>query len=109
MIQLAASLKSVTTIADEMKRSPESIAKMAARLGISLKPDRTSSSKPVLRPWTAEEQKKLHDLLRAGKDPGEIAAALRRTRHAVYVRLRRLNVRPTRSWRPVELGLKVKK
>jgi hypothetical protein len=70
-------------IANEMKRPPESIAKMATRLGISLKPGRMSPSAPVLRPWTANEQKNLDDLLRAGKDAGEIAAALRRTRHAV--------------------------
>jgi hypothetical protein len=63
-----------------------------------------SPSKPALRPWTADEQEKLDDLLRAGKDAGEIAAALRRTRQAIYIRLRRLDVKRMRSWRLVDRG-----
>ena len=37
LIQLAASLKSVEAIADQMKRTPERVAQMANRLGVSLK------------------------------------------------------------------------
>ena len=37
LIQLAASSKSLEAIADEMNRSPERIAQMVKRLGISLK------------------------------------------------------------------------
>ena len=83
---------------------------MALRLGISLKSatkpkaSQLSRSRPAQRPWTADEQEKLDDLLRAGKDAGEIAAALRRTRQAIYIRLRRLDVKPMRSWRLVDRG-----
>src|SRR4029077_16326703 len=90
LIQLAASPKSVDAIADEMNRPPETVVQMALRLGIFLKSAaqrkaiEMSPSRPV-RPWTAEEQEKLDDLVRAGKDAGEIATALRRTRQAVYV------------------------
>jgi hypothetical protein len=110
LIQLAASLKSVKAIADEMNRPPERVVQMAKRLGISLrsaakrKAGQVSPSTPTLRPWTADEQEKLDDLLRAGKDAGEIATALRRTRQAIYVRLRRLGVTPMRSWRLVDRG-----
>jgi hypothetical protein len=86
LIQLAASSKSVKAIADEMNRPPERVTQMALRLGISLKSatkpkaSQMSRSRPAQRPWTADEQEKFDDLLRAGKDAGEIAAALRRTR-----------------------------
>jgi hypothetical protein len=50
-------------------------------------------STPARRPWTADEQKKLDDLLRAGKDTGAIATALQRTRLAVYARLQRLGLK----------------
>jgi IS30 family transposase len=110
LIQLAASSKSVNAIADEMNRPPETVVQMALRLGIFLKSaaprkaNQMGPSKPALRPWTAEEQEKLDDLVRAGKDAGEIATALRRTRQAVYVRLRRRDVKPMRSWRLPERG-----
>jgi hypothetical protein len=110
LIQLAASSKSVKAIADEMNRPPERVTQMALRLGISLKSapkpkaSQMSPSRPAQRPWTADEQEKLDDLLRAGKDAGEIAAALRRTRQAIYIRLRRLDVKPMRSWRLVDRG-----
>jgi hypothetical protein len=110
LIQLAASSKSVKAIADEMNRPPERVTQMALRLGISLKSatkpkaSQMSRSRPAQRPWTADEQEKLDDLLRAGKDAGEIAAALRRTRQAIYIRLRRLDVKPMRSWRLVDRG-----
>jgi IS30 family transposase len=69
-----------------------------------------SPSSPARRPWTADEQKKFDDLLRAGKDAGEIATALRRTRQAIYARLQRLDVKRKRSSRRLaEIGLKVKK
>jgi hypothetical protein len=37
LIQLAASLKSLEAVADEMKRTPANVAQMAKRLGVSLK------------------------------------------------------------------------
>jgi hypothetical protein len=63
-----------------------------------------SPSTPKLRPWTVDEQEKLDDLMTAGKDAGEIATALRRTRQAIYVRLKRLGVKRMRSWRLVDRG-----
>jgi IS30 family transposase len=41
------------------------------------------------RPWTADEQKKLDELLEGGKTVVEIARLLQRTRLAVYARLQR--------------------
>jgi len=49
-----------------------------------------SSTKAARRAWTADEQKKLDDLLNAGKEMAEIATALQRTRQAIYARLQRL-------------------
>jgi hypothetical protein len=37
LIQLAATLKSLEAVADQMKRTPERVARMAKRLGVSLK------------------------------------------------------------------------
>jgi hypothetical protein len=37
LIQLAASLKSLEAVADQMKLTPERVARMAKRLGVSLK------------------------------------------------------------------------
>ena len=108
LIQLAASSKSVKAIADEMNRHPETVVQMAKQLGIFLKSaakrkaGQLSPSTPTRRPWTADEQEKLDDLLRAGKDAGEIATALRRTRQAIYLRLRRMGAKPMRSWRLVD-------
>jgi hypothetical protein len=48
-----------------------------------------SPARPPARPWTAEEERKLDDLLQAGKEAGEIAVALLRTRQAIYARLQR--------------------
>jgi IS30 family transposase len=48
-----------------------------------------SPSRPAPRQWTAEEQRKLDDLLEAGKTVVEIAPALQRTRQAIYARLQR--------------------
>jgi IS30 family transposase len=48
-----------------------------------------SFSKPVRRPWTTAERKKLDDLLEAGKTVVEIAPVLQRTRQAVYAQLQR--------------------
>jgi hypothetical protein len=48
-----------------------------------------SPSRPPHRPWTADEQKKLDDLLEAGKTVVEIAPVLRRTRLAIYAQLQR--------------------
>jgi hypothetical protein len=46
-------------------------------------------STPTRQPWTFAEQKKLDDLLEAGKTVVEIALVLQRTRLAVYARLQR--------------------
>jgi hypothetical protein len=37
LIQLAATLKSLEAVSDQMKRTPERVARMAKRLGVSLK------------------------------------------------------------------------
>jgi hypothetical protein len=63
-----------------------------------------SPSRPAPQPWTADEQEKLDDLLRAGKDGGEAATAHRRTRQTIYARLKRLGVKRMRSWRLVDRG-----
>src|ERR1700679_4107644 len=66
--------------------------------------------RPPPRPWTADEEKKLNDFLRAGKDAGEIATALQRTRQAIYARLQRLDIKRKKAARRlVEIGLKAKK
>jgi IS30 family transposase len=44
---------------------------------------------PARRPWTADEKKKLDELLEAGKTVVEIALVLQRTRQAIYARLQR--------------------
>jgi DNA-binding NarL/FixJ family response regulator len=49
-----------------------------------------SPSTPTRQPWTVDEQKKLGDLLEAGKTAPEIATALKRTSQAIYARLQRL-------------------
>jgi hypothetical protein len=48
-----------------------------------------SPSMPTRKPWTADEKKKLDDLLQAGKTVVEIAPVLQRTRQAIYARLQR--------------------
>jgi hypothetical protein len=48
-----------------------------------------SSSAPTRQPWTVDEEKKLNELLEAGKTVVEIAAVLQRTRLAIYARLQR--------------------
>jgi hypothetical protein len=48
-----------------------------------------SASRPTPRRWTADEKKKLDDLLEAGKTVIEIAPVLQRTRQAVYAQLQR--------------------
>jgi hypothetical protein len=68
-----------------------------------------SPSTPARRPWTVIEQKKLDDLLKAGKTDPQIATALQRTRQAVYARLQRLDVKRKRSSRRLaEIGAKGK-
>jgi len=56
-------------------------------------------SRPARRPWTADEQRKLDDLLRAGKHAGEIATALQRTRLAIYARLQGLDIKRKKAAR----------
>jgi IS30 family transposase len=46
-------------------------------------------SRSTPRRWTAAEQEKLDDLLKAGKTVVEIAPVLQRTRQAVYAQLQR--------------------
>jgi IS30 family transposase len=48
-----------------------------------------SALRSTPRRWTAEEQRKLDDLLEAGKTVVEIAPVLQRTRQAVYAQLQR--------------------
>jgi IS30 family transposase len=65
---------------------------------------------PARRPWTADEQKKLDDLAKAGKTAAEIATALQRTPQSIYSRLQRLDIKRRKAARQlVELGLKAKK
>jgi hypothetical protein len=65
------------------------------------------SSPPRRRPWTVEEQKKLDDLLDAGKTGPEIATALQRTPQSVYSQLQRLDIkRKATIRRQVTIGLK---
>jgi IS30 family transposase len=62
------------------------------------------------RPWTADEQKKLDDLLKAEKTAAEIAIALQRTPQSIYSRLQRLyRKQPKPGRRLVELERKAKK
>jgi IS30 family transposase len=64
---------------------------------------------PARRPWTVDEQKKLDDLLEAGKTAAEIATALQRTPPSIYSRLQRLyRKRPKLSAAWSSSGLKVK-
>jgi IS30 family transposase len=47
------------------------------------------TTRPTPRRWTADEQKKLDELLEAGKSVVEIVPMLQRTRQAVYAQLQR--------------------
>jgi hypothetical protein len=68
-----------------------------------------SPSTPARRPWTANERKKLDELLTA-KTADEIATALQRTPPSIYSRLQLLyRKRPRPSDASSGLGLKVKK
>ena len=49
-----------------------------------------SPSTSARRPWTIDEQRKLDDLMEAGKTAAEIATALQRTPASIYSRLQRL-------------------
>jgi IS30 family transposase len=69
-----------------------------------------SSPRSTRRPWTADEQKKLDDLLKAGKTGPEIATALQRTPQSIYSQLQRLDIKRKKAGRRVlEIGLKAKK
>jgi hypothetical protein len=48
-----------------------------------------SSPRQAPRRWTADDEKKLDELLKAGKGAAEIAVVLQRTRQAIYARLQR--------------------
>ena len=64
--------------------------------------------KPASRRWTFDENVELDRLLDAGKEAGEIAVALNRTRPAIYSRLQRLYRKGASEARMVDLGLKAK-
>jgi DNA-binding NarL/FixJ family response regulator len=49
-----------------------------------------SASRQATRRWSSDEERKLDELLDAGKEATEIAVALNRSRQAVYARLQRL-------------------
>jgi IS30 family transposase len=62
---------------------------------------------PARRPWTADERKKLDELLGAGKTAPEIATALQRTPTSIYSQLQRLDIKRRKAARRLgELGLK---
>ena len=65
--------------------------------------------KPAPRRWTFDENAELDRFLDAGKEAGEIAVALNRTRPAIYARLQRLYRKGAREARMVELVLKAKR
>jgi IS30 family transposase len=68
-----------------------------------------NSAGPTRRPWTTGEQKKLDDLLSAGKTGREIATALQRTPQSIYSQLHRLDIkRKKAARRVVQIGLKAK-
>ena len=64
--------------------------------------------KPASRRWTSDEKAELDRLLDAGKEAGEIAVAINRTRPSIYARLQRLYRKGTREARMVEIGLRAK-
>jgi hypothetical protein len=65
--------------------------------------------KSALRRWTPDGKTELDRLLDVGKEAGEIAVALKRTRQAIYAGLQRLYRKIAREARLVEIGLKAKK
>jgi DNA-binding CsgD family transcriptional regulator len=68
-----------------------------------------NSAGPTCRPWTTGEQKKLDDLLSAGKTGREIATALQRKPQSIYSQLHRLDIkRKKAARRVVQIGLKAK-
>jgi hypothetical protein len=46
LIELASSSKSLETVANQLKRKPEAVARSARRLGVFLKRDSVGRSKP---------------------------------------------------------------
>jgi DNA-binding NarL/FixJ family response regulator len=68
-----------------------------------------SASRPAARPWTSEEEKRLDDLLEAGKEAVEIAIALNRTRQAIYARLQKIYRKRSRLPDLSRPGLKAKR
>jgi len=66
-------------------------------------------STPARRPWTANEQKKLDELIDAGKIAAEIATALHRTPNSIYSQLQRLDIKRRKAaHRLVEIGLRAR-
>jgi len=63
---------------------------------------------PTRRRWTADEQKKLHDLTKAGKTGAEIATALQRTPQSIYSQLQRLDIKRKKAARRRLVELKAK-
>ncbi len=68
-----------------------------------------SSPRLTRRRWTADEQKKLDDLLEAGKTAPEIATALQWTPQSIYSQLQRLDIKRKKAGhRVVEIGHKAR-
>jgi hypothetical protein len=63
---------------------------------------------PARRRWTVDEQRKLDDLLKAGKTAAEIATTLQRTPPSIYSRSQRLYRKRPKPSRLVVIGLKAK-
>jgi hypothetical protein len=59
------------------------------------------SAGPTRRPWTTGEQKKLDDLVRAGKTGPEIATTLQRTPRSIYSQIHRLDIKRKKAARRV--------
>jgi uncharacterized protein HemX len=70
LIQLAASLKSLEAVADQMKLTPERVAQMAKRLGVPLKTGAED--------WTPAEAERLLKLAKRGTSAARAAQLLGR-------------------------------
>ena len=111
--RLATAGKYAAAIAAEMNRSESAIRSRAKKLNITLaraqgraEGEEMSLSTPARRQWTADEKKRLDDLLEAGKTVVEIAPVLQRTPTSIYAQLQRLEIKEaSRS----KIGLKAKR
>jgi hypothetical protein len=73
-------------------------ARPAERMHVSMlmTMDDVRCTRSAPRRWTLDEERKLDELLDAGKGASDIAVALNRTRQAVYARFQRLHRRRSR-------------